>query len=470
VLAGGSDHSLTDRGQASVGTARGIRFGRLLGLEVAAAVGARVAYILTVGQHLKLGLDAIGYLLLGAGLAGGHGYSNPAFLFSGIHKATANFVPGYPLFLAGLLKLGITTRTGFQLVGALCGGVTVLLTGFFARRISRRASVGLIAAGLVAVSPALIASDGSLMSETIAVPLTVGLLLAVAWAGTSASLLRWVAVGLIAGCLVLVRSEDLLNALVLVPIAALVAPSAAIGRRMAQVAVAVAVVGAVLAPWVVRNYETFTPHVVLSSNDGKTLAGANCPTTYQGPLMGYWDYSCVGHDALANSDEAKYDQVRGEEGTAYLRSHAGRLPVVVIVRILRAWGLFDPLQQVRLEVLQTRSIGWQQLAWPTSLLLLLAAIPGIVLLRRDRLALVLVAGPIVIATIVVATTFGNPRYVVATTPVLCVGVALTAMAVVDRLGGRRGSVQPDGPPVPPLSSEVGMTDQLQTPSPELEPG
>ncbi len=461
---------MTGTGPGPEDPARTIPFGPVLGLVVVVAVGARVAYTLTIGQHLKLGLDATGYILLAAGLASGHGYANPAFVFSGFNKATANFVPGYPLFLAGLLKLGITTRTGFQLVGALCGGLTALLTGFFARRISGRASVGLIAAGLVAVSPVLIASDGSVMSETIAVPLTVGLLLAAAWAGASTSLLRWGAVGLIAGLLVLVRSEDLLTALLLVPAAALVAPSASLERRALQTVVAVTVVGAVLAPWVVRNYETFTPHVFLSSNDGKTLAGANCPTTYHGALIGYWDYSCIGHDALANSDEGEYDKVTRAEGTAYLRAHAGRVPLVVGARVLRAWGLFDPWQQARLDVLQTRSIGWQQLAWPPSVLVLVAAIPGIVRLRRNRLALVLVAGPVVIATVVVATTFGNPRYVVAATPSLCVGVAVTAMAVADRVGRRRHRVEPQSGSGPPRSSQVGTTDQPQAPSPELEPG
>ena len=102
--------------------------------------------------------------------------------------------------------------------------------------------------------------------------------------------------------------------------------------------------------------------------------------------------------------------------------------------------------------------------------MLVAAIPGIVRLRKDRLALVLVAGPVVIATVVVATTFGNPRYVVAATPSLCVGVALTAMAVADRLGRRRHRVEPESGSGPPRSSQVGMTDQLQAPSPELEPG
>ena len=117
---------------------------------------------------------------------------------------------------------------------------------------------------------------------------------------------------------------------------------------------------------------------------------------------------------------------------------------MVGARVARAWGLFDPLQQVRLDSLQSRSIGWQQIAWPESLLLLLIAIPGMVRLRRDRLAFVLVAGPVVISTIVVASTFGNPRYVVAATPSLCVGAALTMVALSDRFGARRREGAPGG--------------------------
>jgi 4-amino-4-deoxy-L-arabinose transferase-like glycosyltransferase len=414
-------------------TGRAVPFGSILAAEVALAVASRVAYALTVGRHLKLGLDSTAYILLGGSLASGQGYSNPALLFTTVaHKATANFVPGYPVFLLGLLKLGITTTTGFRLAGAVCGGVTVLLTGYFGSRITGRPVIGLIAAGLVAVSPALIAADGSVMSETIAVPLTVGVLLTAEWAAQSTSLVRWALVGAVAGALVLVRSEDVLIVVVLVPVAVAVAPKVGLGRRALQAGAAVLVAVAVLAPWVIRNHQTFTPTVLLSSNGGKTLAGANCPTTYQGPLLGYWDYTCIGYDQLAVSDEARYNQVTHAEGMAYLDAHLGRVPVVVAARVLRAWGLFEPLQQAQLDAVQSRSVGWQQLAWPASLLVLLAALPGFVLLRKNRLALVLVAGPVVVSTFVVAISFGNPRYVVAATPALCVAVGVTAMAVVDR--------------------------------------
>jgi 4-amino-4-deoxy-L-arabinose transferase-like glycosyltransferase len=402
----------------------------ILGIEVAVAVLARGTYALTIGRHLTLGLDTVAYELLGGTLANGGGYSDPvSYLFHGVSRATANFVPGYPLFLAGLMKIHINSSTGFRIVGALCGGVTALLTGLFGRRVTRRSSVGLVAAGLVALSPALIASDGSIMSETIAVPLTVGLLLTLSWASASTSLLRWIPVGILAGLMCLVRSEDLLTAVLLIPLAAVARPSATIGRRTLQMSAALLVVAAVLSPWLIRNYGKFDHRIILSTNEGKTLAGANCPSVYSGKLLGYWDNSCVGHDALATSNETEYDEVLTAQGKTYIRAHLGRVPLVVGVRVLRAWGFYEPLQQARLEVVQSRSIGWQQLAWPSSLVVLLLGLPGVALLRKDRLALVLVAGPVVTATIVVATSFGNPRYVLSATPSLSVAAAVALVSL-----------------------------------------
>lgn len=413
-------------------------FAHVLGLEVSVAIIIGTAYALTVGRHLQIGLDATWYMLVAGSLASGDGYSNPVQLYAhGIKTPTANFPPGYPLFLAGLHDIGINTPTGFQIAGAFCGGATVLMTGLLGRSLSGRDSVGLVAGGLAAVSPALVATDGSIMSETIAVPLTAAVLLASIWASRSSSLWRWAAVGALAGGLSLVRSEDVMTAVVLVPFVILLNSSVPLRRRLARGATAVVAAGLIVSPWVVRNSETFKPAVLLSTNDGKTFAGANCGPTYQGPLIGYWDDACLGHDQLANSNEGKYDEVLRAEGADYVRSHLIRVPLVVGVRILRAWGLFNPLQQARLEASQTRSVGFQQISWAGSLLLLVLAIPGLARSRTNRIALVLVGGPVVLATVVVALTFGNPRYVLQTIPSLCVGAAFTLVALVDRWSSAR---------------------------------
>jgi len=416
-----------------------------LGLAALGVAGAaaRVAYVESVARHLKLGFDAAAYQILGIELAGGIGYANPGTFFSAVRRPTANFPPGYPLFLAGLHKLGAGSSVDIELAGAVLGAVTVVATGVLGRRVSGRAGVGLMAAALVCLSPTLMASAGSSMSESLSVPLMVLVLLAASWAARSRSVLAWVVVGVAAGCLGLVRSEDLLVAVLLVPAAVLASPGRSWRWRGAGVGLALVSALAVVTPWLVRNDTTFHPHVLISTATDKTLAGANCRSTYYGPLVGYWDFTCLGHDRLATSDEARYGQLLGAEGRQYVDAHLSRLVVVLPVRVLRAWGLYAPGQESHLDALETRSVGWQQVAWPVSLLTLALAVPGVVLLRRDPLALVLVAGPAVIDTAVVLISYGNDRFVLSAVPSLCIAAALTLIWVGRRLAGgpaRRGAL------------------------------
>ncbi len=394
----------------------------------------RVVYVLAVSRHVTLGLDAIFYELLAKGLAHGRGYSDPGTYFSaGVLRPTANFPPGYPFFLAAFDKLGVSSTTGMELVGASVAAVTVGATGYLGRSVSGRASVGLVAALLVALSPALIASAGSSMSETLSVPLMVLLLLAALWAARSArAVLRWAVVGAVAGLLALVRSEDLLVAVLLVPAAIVAVPGHSWRGRLGRVAVTLTASLAVVSPWLVRNATTFHPPVFVSTAADKTLAGANCRTTYAGPLLGYWDFTCLGHNNLASGHEARYGQVLATEGRHYVQTHLSRVPLVLAVRALRAWGLYNPAQEARLARFETRSVGWQQLAWPVSTLLLLLAIPGVASLRRNRLALVLVAGPAMVDTLVVLLTYGNDRFVLSALPSL----SIAAAAILVRLGSR----------------------------------
>ncbi len=386
--------------------------------------------MLALGRHVKLGLDAIGYELLGSELANGSGYSDPAALLThGIERASANFPPGYPLFLAAVDKLGISTTTGMEFAGACVGAVTVAATGFLGRRLTGRASVGLVAAALVAVSPVLVASAGSSMSETLSVPLLVLVLLAASGAARSKTFLSWFGVGALAGILALVRSEDLLVGLLLVPAAIFAVPGKPWRGQLGRVAVALIATGVVVSPWVVRNVTTFHPPVLISTAADKTVAGANCRSTYYGRLIGYWDFTCLGHDRLGTTSEARYGQALEHEGRQYAEGHLSRVPLVLSVRVLRAWGLFDPSQENRLDALETRSLAWQRFAWPVSLLTLIVAAPGIVLLRRDRLALVLVAGPAVVDTLVVLLAYGNDRFVLSAVPGLSIAAAVTLVGL-----------------------------------------
>jgi hypothetical protein len=194
---------------------------------------------------------------------------------------------------------------------------------------------------------------------------------------------------------------------------------------------------AVVGPWLVRNYQDFHPHIVVSTASDKTLAGANCPSTYAGPLLGYWDFTCLGHDRLATSDEARYGQLLGAEGRHYAAAHAARLPVVVSVRVLRAWGLYAPVQESHLDALETRSADWQLFAWPLSLLVVALAVPGALSLRRDLFSLVLVIGPAALATVTAAATYGNDRFVLSAIPTLSIAAALTLTDIAAKLRPRQ---------------------------------
>lgn len=397
--------------------------------EAAASVVAGGAYVLTIGRHLTLGLDSVFYLLVGDSVATGTGYSNPSVLLStGVRQPTANFPPGFPVLVAGLHDVGITTPTGIRLVAVALGGLTVLATGLVGRRITGSCAVGLIGAGLVAVLPALIAVTGSVMSETLVLPLTALLLLAISWAFDAPSVLRWTVAGLLAGSLALVRSDQTAVSVALVALAALVAAPGGARRRVAHAAAAVVVAGVVLAPWMVRNQVDFHPPVTLSTNGAKTLAGANCPATYHGPLLGYWTDDCAGPDALEDEDEGRYNQVVLARGSDYVRDHLGRAPVVAGVRVLRAWGLYAPLQTARLGGLESRSVGWQQLSWGSWLVVTALAVPGIWLSRRNRRVLLLVVAPLVLDTAVVAVSVGNPRLLVSCAPSLCLAAAIAVRA------------------------------------------
>ncbi len=415
----------------------GLRWITALAAIALGGVGLRLTYLAFVGPHLKLGLDSVWYILEAASLNNLHHYSNPSLIFQGIHRPTANFPPLYPLFLAVFDRLGAGTIHDDQVAGAFCGGATVALTGLLGRRIGGPV-VGLVAACIVAVSPVLVATDATVMSETIAVPLTVAVLLAASRAAASGSLPRWGLVGALAGLVALARGEAIGLAMVLVPVLVLCAPGANRRRRLAQLGMVVGTAALVVAPWLIRNVEVFHPPVLLSSNLDSVLAGANCGPVYDGPMLGLWDFNCTDNTHPAVLDEARHARQIGDRALRYAADHAARVPLVMGVRILRGWGLYDPAQQVRVEAVESRSVGWGQFAWFGSMVTLALALPGMVSLRRRRFELAVVAGPAALATAVLALTWGDQRFVLTAVPALAVAAALSVLWLCHRLPfGRR---------------------------------
>jgi hypothetical protein len=209
----------------------------------------------------------------------------------------------------------------------------------------------------------------------------------------------------------------------------------------------------VLAPWVVRNAVTFDEPVLLSNNSGTLVAGANCDATYHGELLGAWDPGCTDKGVTSNADPSDTQPLL-RRGVRYAADHVTRLPLVGAARILRAWGVWDPSEQARLEAVESRTEGWQLVGWAYGLAVAIAGIVGLVVLVRRRVTVSPLVATIVGVTIVVLLSWGNQRFRLAAEP----SVAVLAAAALVKLAGARRATSPaaEPPSEPPASEDVAV--------------
>ena len=144
------------------------RFAVALGAIVAAGIAVRVAHTLLVAPWPPgFFNDEAYYKAVAELVARGAGFVRPGEFFGqGISIPTAERPPLYSLALAGLVKLRLGGPDGMRLLGAVSGGAVIALLGLLGRRLAGDRA-GLIAAGLAAAYPTLIAADGALMTESL---------------------------------------------------------------------------------------------------------------------------------------------------------------------------------------------------------------------------------------------------------------------------------------------------------------
>jgi hypothetical protein len=170
--------------------------------------------------------------------------------------------------------------------------------------------------------------------------------------------------------------------------------------------------------------------VPISNNIGTALDGANCDAAYSRPLIGFWRFSdeCFeGFDqaALGQEGEAAVAADHRRQGLEYATDHIGRLPAVLLVRVLRTWAVWAPVQQTELESLEGRPLGWQRAGTVMYWVLVPLAGVGVVALRRRRVAVWPLLMPAVGVTITALVTYGNQRFRAAAEPGLLVLAAVT---------------------------------------------
>ena len=341
--------------------------------------------------------------------------------------------------------VGLKTFFAHRVWCCIVGAAGVVVVGYTGREIGGR-RVGLIAALLVAVYPNLWMSDELGLSECLS-PILVALVL---WAAyrfwKRPGVWPVVLLGGAVGLATLARDElALLAVLIVVPLV-LTASAVRWWRRIGLLAVAGLTMVLIVGPWIGYNMSRFDDPVFISSGFGVTLASSNCAELYRGAYEGYWSLECA---VLAKDTFRKGadESVHGSEAQAYalrfIRHHENRLFPVEMAREGRAFGLFHPLQQIRLDsTVETRPYRWALVGLGMYYALVVLSVGGLVLLRRRRIPILPLLAVGVDVAVSVALTFGQTRY----RTTFEVALVLAASVQLEWLWGRaRPAVRRDRP-------------------------
>jgi len=455
-----------------VASLRGRSFGVLLGAITAAGAAWRLGYLFVAKWDQPLLLNDSLYYSIQAGLnAEGSWFRDALTGQPGAEHGplTALYLTPWSLGEGDSVKL---QRLAVTLAGIAC--VTVI--GLLARRATAPAGArfaercGLAAAVIAAAYPNLWINDSLVMSETLAVLLVALALYIAIGFDARPSLRAGVLLGVVAGSAALARSELGL----LVPGFAAVAllrsrRRPAERRQLWPVAAMAVAAGLTLLPWTAYNLVRFHRTVLLTTNDGNTLLGANCDSTYYDDVGG-WDIRCLpldpgrpgdgtgasfaervlrakcavragrlGHEP-GDPDASDCSDDRRELALDYVGDHLDRLPVVVAARLGRLLDVYGVESLVRLDVGEEKA-RWAVWAGIASWWLLApAAIAGWVGARRRQLAtrwwLVV---PVAAVLVTAALFYGAHRIRAPAEPTV---VVLAATAIAGALS-RSGQHQTD---------------------------
>ncbi len=370
---------------------------------VAAGVAIRVVYTLVEAPWPPPGLDDQFYFsALPKLLADGEGFVAPfRFVFDQVSVPTAEHPPLYSVALALPALVGLDSPDAQRLAGAAFGAVTIVALGLLGRRLAGDRA-GLLAAGLAAVYPTLVAADGALMSETLYGALFALALVAAYRLLDAPSAGRALVLGALCALAALTRGESLvLLPLVLIP---LVWRGGWRGQGLRPALLALLAFAVVLAPWTIRNWIEFDRPVAIATNSGTAIAGANCDDTYYGDdKLGGWSPPCIQEHPGKNEAEHHAEALR--EGVDYARDHAGRLPVVLAARFGRVWSVYKPF-----SIPEGRSVRVQKLGVIMFFVLAPLAVAGWLFLRRRGEVTWILLVPFIIVAVTALSTYGNLRF------------------------------------------------------------
>jgi Dolichyl-phosphate-mannose-protein mannosyltransferase len=322
---------------------------------------------------------------------------------------------------------------GQRITTAMLGIVSVAVIALVGRRIGGE-RVGLAAGVLAAVYPNVWLSDGLVMSESLAILLVATFLLAALELVPRPQVPLAIAVGALTALAALTRSELLL----LIPLTVAVLWHGhglrAVWRPVTALCLTAAVV---LLPWFAYNVSRFERTVLLTTNDGTTLYGANCDDVYSGWNMGAWSVFCVLDAAPIAGDDSVRSAEQRRLAIEYVGDHIERVPLVVTARVARTLDLFGVRDMVNGDVGEERPRAG---VWAGVFMFWVLAPLAALGFRRihgtDRLVLLM---PIITVAVTAVLFYGSHRLRSPAEPVLCVAAAMFLVGwSADRRGDHAG--------------------------------
>jgi 4-amino-4-deoxy-L-arabinose transferase-like glycosyltransferase len=396
----------------------------------AAGLSARVLFAVSRVSYPLPG-DGKYYYETAKLLANGKGLVNPS---NGL--PTAEHPPFLSLFLSLSDLLGIGSLQSQRIALAIVTTAAVPLVFLLGRKVAGPV-VGLVGAGIAAISPLWFQPAGQLMSESIyliAIPAMLWLALLVVEEPT---VWRVTALGLTIGVATLIRSEAfwfIAGAVVLVVVVAR-------WRRALFALALVAGFAVVVAPWLVRN-EVQMGGFVLADDVGQTVAGSYCPAALRPPYSGNFDVYCAfaaGTAVLKQKGpwtERTVSNRLVSNTVSYAVAHLSQLPNDVLIREQAMTGIGATSNQIDYAVAEGRAHDAELLGLILDWILVPFTIAGaIVIARRNWTTFAVLVFPFLVVVVNVALFYGSTRMRVAAEPSLAVLGAVGIVYVAGWLWG-----------------------------------
>lgn len=409
----------------------GDRYRRWFGGLVLAAAVWRVLYVLMFKVDDDVVGDQIYYSGQAVAIANGNWFADP-------------FIPGaYAADHAPLTALAVAPASwddaepfvAQRLLMAMYGTAVVAGIGLVTRWLTDRVT-SLVAVAIAAVYANLWMNDALIMAETPSALAVVLVLFASYRFDLSRSTRDAVVMGLAVGLAGLARAELLLLGVVLVLPMVLFGQHASADRRRRVFHLAVAGLAAValVSPWIIRNQVRFDETVTMSTQDGLTLVGTNCPAAFEGPGRGFWHLSCAFAVPVPDgADQSVRSAIYRDVAVDYLGDHLDQVPSVVVARLGRGLSVWqvDAMATLNQGEGRERLASWIGVVqfWTLVPLAAYGLVAWPVAQRRwPMLALILMS------VLTIAALYGIPRFRIAAEVAIVVCGAIGLVSLVRRQG------------------------------------